>query len=66
MSPGGLVEWFTALPLATRIFFGIFLLFIAAPIATLIALQFMESIRSLNVTRVSRQERDKAKGKSHN
>jgi hypothetical protein len=44
---GGVLAWLDALPLPTQIFFGLFLVFIALPIATLTVLQFIESVRSL-------------------
>jgi hypothetical protein len=46
MPEGDLIAWFSSQSLYTQIFFGLFVVFIAIPIATLIVLQFLESVRS--------------------
>lgn len=38
--------WFDSMNIYGQVFFGLFLVFILLPIATLIVLQFIESIRS--------------------
>jgi hypothetical protein len=47
MPEGDLVEWFNSLPPLTQIFFGMFVLLTAIPIATLIVFQLLDSVRSL-------------------
>jgi hypothetical protein len=46
MAGSDLIAWFSSQSLWTQIFFGLFVVFIAIPIATLIVLQFVESVRS--------------------
>jgi hypothetical protein len=41
-----LIAWFSSQSIWTQVFFGLFVVFIAIPIATLIVLQFIESVRS--------------------
>ncbi len=47
MPDGDLIAWFKALPPWTQIFFGLFAVFMALPIATLTILQLIESLRYL-------------------
>lgn len=40
------LAWFSSQSIWTQVFFGLFLVFIALPIATLTVLQLVESVRS--------------------
>ena len=45
--PGSdLLEWFSAQSMWRQIFIGLWLVFIALPMATLVVMQFIESLRS--------------------
>lgn len=46
MPEGGLIEWFVALSVWQKGFVGLFVVFIALPIAALTVLQFVETLRS--------------------
>lgn len=59
MPEGDLIEWFAALPAFTQIFFGLFLLLVAIPMATLIAFQFIETLRGLAGLRNSKRSATK-------
>jgi hypothetical protein len=56
----GVQEWFSSLNIYGQIFVGLFVVFIALPIATLIVLQFIETLRS---SRESTQNYGKPQGK---
>jgi hypothetical protein len=58
MSISDIVAWFEALPLSTQISFVVFFIFIALPIATLILLQFLESLRRLRELSTMERRRD--------
>lgn len=53
--------WFESMNIYGQVFFGLFVVFIALPIVTLIAMQFIESIRS---SRESTQKYGQPQGKS--
>lgn len=58
MSISGMVAWFDSLPLFTQIFFGLFTVLMALPIATLIVFQAIESLRTLARAAAAQRKRD--------
>jgi hypothetical protein len=63
MSASDLINWFSSQSMWRQVFIGLWLVFIALPIATLTVLQFLESIRGLQTsTKPSAEPRDDDKG----
>lgn len=58
MSLSGLAAWFDSLPLFTQIFFGLFAVLVALPIATLIVFQAIETLRTLGRATAAQRKRD--------
>ena len=61
MSLDGVERWFDSLPFFQQVFFGLFVVLVALPIATLILFQFIETLRGIGQASRTAKRRDREK-----